>query len=193
MLAVPVLYDNTIQISSIDTGVGLAGGRGGLGGKNGVGLSVRKAAASGGKYGLGIENGHASENTIPPSFDPDVNKSHEKPMIGVLEMLNKKIRAGHGLDSNDLQMKASSAVFSTQDITFCQIACKSISNALTRVRNLDAINAQLQYLKRLSNMASKLFKKVLVEQSILNRSRKSRNSNKNSNSKKAESVGDETG
>ena len=193
MLAVPVLYDNTIQISSIDTGVGLAGGRGGLGGKNGVGLSVRKAAASGGKYGLGIENGHASENTIPPSFDPDVNKSHEKPMIGVLEMLNKKIRAGHGLDSNDLQMKASSAVFSTQDITFCQIACKSISNALTRVRNLDAINAQLQYLKRLSNMASKLFKKVLVEQSILNRSRKSRNSNKNSTSKTAESVGDETG
>ena len=193
MLAVPVLYDNTIQISSIDTGVGLAGGRGGLGGKNGVGLSVRKAAASGGKYGLGIENGPASENTIPPCFDPDVNKSHEKPMIGVLEMLNKKIRAGHGLDSNDLQMKASSAVFSTQDITFCQIACKSISNALTRVRNLNAINAQLQYLKRLSNMASKLFKKVLVEQSILNRSRKSRNSNKNSTSKTAESVGDETG
>jgi len=102
-------------------------------------------------------------SSIPPSFDPAKGKSHQKPIVGILEMINKKIRSGHGLPASELQMKATAAVFSPNDVAMGEIVCKSLAGAIWRVRNLESVNAQAQYLVRLSNMSTKLFKNVLSD------------------------------
>ena len=82
---------------------------------------------------------------IPPSFTPPKGFSHAQPMVGILEVLNKKIRSGHGLPEKELQMKASSALFGSSDVAILSMISKSLSVALTTVRSHQSTNAQVKF------------------------------------------------
>lgn len=99
---------------------------------------------------LELDQSNQSVASIPPSFDPEPGKSHSKPIIGILEVINKKIRSGHGLPDKELNMKATAAVFGAHDVAFGNIIRKSLSCAISRIRVVESMNAQSNYLLRLS-------------------------------------------
>jgi len=103
---------------------------------------VNKHSASRRNMMIAVEQDNVA---IPPSFTPPKGFSHAQPMVGILEVLNKKIRSGHGLPEKELQMKASSALFGSADVAILSMISKSLSVALTTVRSHQSTNAQVKF------------------------------------------------
>ena len=104
-----------------------------------------------------------SIDSVPPSFEPKPGKMHSKPIIAIIEALNKRIRPGHGLLDDDLEAKATAAAFNEADLALSQIVARSIGAAISRVCNEEAITTQTQFLNKVSTLVPRFFKLAASE------------------------------
>ena len=104
-----------------------------------------------------------SMKSVPPVFEPAKGKKHDKPIVAIIEVLNKRIRAGHGLPEKDLEAKAAAAIFDDADLALATIAAKSMGSAIARIHNEEASKRQTTFLSKISSFVPRFFKFVMSE------------------------------